>query len=119
MTRISNTDQIMALLRHQLQRMEKSNQSGRTKPASKTRGNTASGAVTRLSALAHDESLPREAFERAFIRALLMDELGQALAEDHRFERIANDVHRLVKSDTQTRDLLVRAVKKIEDQGQK
>ena len=117
MTRINNTDQIMALLRHQLQRMAKPDGARKTAKPSSADKETTSSAVHRISALTRNENLSEEDFERAFIRALLIDELGEALAEDHRFDRIANQVHQMIAMDEKAGNLLTEAISQLTMQG--
>lgn len=110
MTRIGNVDQIMVLLRQQLQRMNKAGGKARSANASAAAKSASRSAIERIAPLAKRDDLNERDFERALVRALLTDELGSSLAEDYRFERVAGEVHRLLRSDEHARSLLAAAV---------
>ena len=108
MTRITQSDQIVLLLRQQLQRV-----AGRKDVRRKERiGKSATGENTglRVEALAALRGLPQEDVERALLRMLLIDEMGEAIGNDPKFQGVIDRVHRLIKSDRETNQLMGRAL---------
>ena len=114
MTRINQVDQVLMLLRQQLQRMEKAKR--RPQAGSAARAGTPS-AVRRPAALARIDSLSPEDLEQSLIRALLTEEFGEALASDARFQKVVADVHRIIAADRETRQLLRQAVEQLKQPG--
>lgn len=110
MTRIGNVDHVLLLLQQQLQKLDGSGRKDRTRKTGKTSRNESQSSLNRVVAISGKEELDDETFARALVRALLVDELGEALAEDHRFDRIAAEVHRMIATDEQFARLLHDAV---------
>lgn len=79
MTRVGNTDQIMALVRAQIQRMAKRERTGAA-GKSETRRSDSLTPRERLETLAAMRGLDDEEFSRALIRALLIEELDDGVA---------------------------------------
>lgn len=98
MVMISNTDQIMALVRSQLERMARGKRSQSARKSSKT-AQPVSTSTSRLQALAGLSRLPREAFERVLVEALLTLEFGEEVARDPRFAEIVSHTTRIMQSD--------------------
>jgi len=109
MTRISNSEQVLALVRAQLQRMAKRE---RSDPTAKLRGDTqdagalsSRGMVEALNAI---EGLSDEDFVRGFVRALLTEELGEQVANSPDFLSIVDRTAEAMRSDAEARALLAR-----------
>lgn len=117
MTRIGNADHIMVLLRQQLQRMDKTRGKARSSGPGASTPAAPRNAIDRIASLATLDDLDDRQFERALIRALLTDEFGAAMAEDHRFERIAGEVHRIIRSEKESRELLSATVDQMRASG--
>ena len=115
MTKIGNVDQVMLLLQQQLQKLNSAPRKASSQKAGKAGEAVARTSLRRLSSIAPGEGLSDDDFSRALIRALLVDELGDALAEDHRFDRMAAEIHRLLSSDDKTAALLVDAARQARD----
>ncbi|MDD3800153.1 MAG: hypothetical protein PHE36_13355 [Novosphingobium sp.] len=117
MTRITAADQIVLLLRQQLQRMAKgagqvrSGRVGTNQPARRE------SALHRVSALAALDGLPGEELGKALIRALLTEEFGEELASEPKFERVVGEVHRIVASDEEARRLLDCSLQQVRQAG--
>jgi hypothetical protein len=108
MTRIGNVDQVLLLLREQLQRT-----SGTRKGARKSTGRTeAAGArpLDRVRALAALESLDEEEVRRAVVRGILTEEFGEDVGNDPALHAISADVVRIIGEMPGGRELLDRAV---------
>jgi hypothetical protein len=54
-----------------------------------------------------------EGFRRKFVRALLTEELGEGLANQPEFERISNEVWRLLDEDSDTRAMMDEAIQRL------
>ena len=109
MTRVTQTDQIMHLLRQQLQRLGKNTKGTRTAATGKSAAQRQSP-LTRVTALAALDNLPDDDLAKALVRALLTEEFGEALASEPRFARIVEDVHRMIAEDAQTGPLLAQSL---------
>ena len=107
MTRVNNTDQVLLLLREQLQRLGKS-KAGRGARA----GSTASATgrpLARLQQLAALDQLSDEDFRRNLVRAVLTEQWGEGASNDPAFLAIAEDVFRILGDSEEGRSLLDRA----------
>lgn len=112
MARISNTDQVLLLLRQQLQRMASGTQTKRTgKPQQGLQPQQA--AVARVKAMAQLGDLDTDEFERTLIQGLLIDELGEAFVNDPRFQKLIDKILEIISSDAQSRQLLQGAKREL------
>lgn len=112
MTRISNNDQILLLLRQQLQRISGDKQTRRTAKTGEA-SQTGKAAVARLKALASVEEFGDDEFERTLVQGLLTDEFGEAIINDPRFQQLVDKVWKIIASDEQSRHLFAEAKKEI------
>lgn len=105
MTRIGNTDQILALVRSQLQRMGKN---ARSESASKVRGKDPHRltASERLSALQAIDGLSDDEFARGLVRSLLTEELGEQVSNSAGFQQLVDRTTAIMQADAQTASLL-------------
>lgn len=104
MTRINQVDQALLLLQEKLQRLNR----GR---AGRTGGATAATPrpLQRLQGLAALDHLSDEDFKRTMIRALLAEELGEAVASDPAFQGVVDEVFRIVSDSEQGRRMIEQA----------
>lgn len=102
MTQIAATDQILLLLREQLQRSDRT----RTR-AVRGEGRTAAP-QQRIAALAAIKDLPERDFRRALVRSLLSERLGEALVADPAFDAVTGEVLRIIEDSDDARVLLDR-----------
>jgi hypothetical protein len=111
MNRIGNADQVLVLLREQLQRL------GRGKGAKARRAGAALGStpspIARLQAKAGMDDLSGEEFRRTLVRALLTEELGDAMANDPSFQTVADDVFRIIGGTPEGKELIDRAARQL------
>lgn len=117
MTRISHVDQVLLLLRHQLQRMGKGSRNTRQSRAGAASGANQQSALDRVAILARIEELADEDVEHSLIRALLTDEFGDRLANDPKFQRVVADVHRIISADREAHRMLQQAVAQLKQAG--
>lgn len=109
MTRIGNVDQVLLLLREQLQRAGSNREADRSGKA--TRANAAAPRpIERARGLAALDALSEEEVRRAVLRGLLADALGEALASDPGFQAIVDEVFAIIAAMPEGGDLLDRAV---------
>lgn len=108
MSDISRIDAAVLQLRAQLQRLARERAQ---RPASAARSDKKP--LDRLrearAATAGDE----QEFRRKFVRALLAEELGEGLANQPEFERISNEVWRLLDGDSDTREMMDKAIQRL------
>ena len=103
MSNIGRVDQAVLQLRAQLQRLAK-DRAQRQTPSAKAEPRP----LQRLR-----EAGPGagdEEFRRKFVRAILTEELGEALANQSEFERISTEVWRVLDSDPETKALMDEAI---------
>lgn len=112
MTRVSNTDQVLLLLRQQLQRMSGGQQAKRAGKSERNR-QPQKAAVARVKAMAQLGDLGADEFERTLIQGLLIDELGEAFINDPRFQKLVDKVLEMISSDAQSRQLLQNATREL------
>jgi len=112
-TRINHVDQVLMLLRQQLQGMAKTDRSRRGGRSSRTGPQQRRSAAKRIEAMARAGDLSEEDLARSLIGALLVDEFGEAAASDHKFQKLVEDVHRIIASDPQASSTMAEAVKKV------
>lgn len=108
MTRITQSDQIVLLLRQQLQKVAGRKEVHRKGRTEKTAGGENAG--NRVESLAALRNLPQDDIERALLRMLLIEEMGEAVGNDPKFQGVIDKVHGLIRSDQETGLLLERAL---------
>lgn len=94
MASVGKVDQLVLQLRAQLQRA--ASHRARQGKAVKAVGK---GPLERLKSLEGSGSYEGRELRRKFIRALLMEELGEELANQPEFERVSNEVWSLIEGD--------------------
>lgn len=102
MTRVSNTDQIMALVRAQIQRMAKRERAGTTGKADSARSHSLTP-HQRVETIAAMKGLDDDEFARALIRALLTQELGEGVAGSPGFQSVLDRTCAVLAADPETR----------------
>ena len=112
MTRISQSDQALLLLRARLQELGRAR---RTTGAVQSAGKqpapvTAQG---RLVALKEIEGLSEDDRHRLFVRSLMLEAFGEAFANDAKFLTLAEDVFRVLSSSDDGRQLLRLAIEQL------
>jgi len=107
MTRITNADQVLLLLRAHLERAQKS---GRRK--SERRAPRA-GPMSRVRELANTEGLSEAEVARALIAGLLSEEFGAELAAEPKFQLMVDEVRAIIERDEGGKALLKRAIVQI------
>jgi hypothetical protein len=105
MTRISNSDHVLVLLREQLQKIGKSRKE-RTARGSAVRGSTPRP-IARLQAMGSLEE--GEEFRRTLVRAILTEEMGEAMANDPSFQSVVDNVYRMISATPDGQELIDRA----------
>lgn len=111
MTRISNVDQVLLLLREQLQRLDKSTHSRKAGAPSAHGTQRRPPAAGRVEAVLRTDDLSDEDLAPTLVTALLVDEFGEGAANDPAFQRMASEVHRIIASDPQAAGILAEALK--------
>ncbi|OJW72044.1 MAG: hypothetical protein BGO57_01930 [Sphingomonadales bacterium 63-6] len=111
MTRINQVDQVLLLLRQQLQRLDKSNRARKGSASSAIGVQRRPPAAGRVEAVLRTDDLSDEDLARTLVTALLVDEFGEAVANDPAFQHMASEVHRIIASDPQAASLLAEALK--------
>lgn len=106
MTRITNTDQVLALLRARLERSARARR-GTAKSAQRSRPTP----LVRLQEMASGEELSESDIARAVIAGLLAEEFGEDVVAESRFQQIVDEVRRLIEADEQSSTRLKIAVR--------
>lgn len=105
MTRISNSDHVLVLLREQLQKLGRTRRESAGR-AAEVRGSTPRP-IARLQAMATPDE--GEEFRRTLVRAILTEEMGEAMANDPAFHAVVDDVYRMISASPDGQDLIDRA----------
>lgn len=108
MTRISSSDQVLALLREQLQRLGRSRTGAGARTARSDEA--AAPAMARIKALAGSGAAGEEEMRRLLVRAVLTEEFGEALANEPALQIVFDDVARIIGASAEGEDLLARAM---------
>jgi hypothetical protein len=113
MTRISNADHVLLLLREQLQKLGRGRKE-RTGRAGAVRGSTPRP-IARLQAMASLEE--GEEFRRSLVRAILTEEMGEAMANDPSFQAVVDNVYRMISATPDGQALIDRAGRQLRGGG--
>lgn len=111
MTRITNADQVLMLLRSHLERAKKSDR----KSAAAKQGRP--GALERAQQLASAEGLSEADVARALIAGLLAEEFGAELAVQPRFQAMVEEVRLMLEGDEAGRVVLGQALRQLSGAG--
>lgn len=114
MTRISASDHIMILLRQKLERAAALKKGGKAQKVGGAANEDGSN-IHRIRALAQMESLSDEDIERSMIQGLLIEELGEGLVNDPKFQQLVSRVAELLASDDAGRALLNAARRDLQE----
>lgn len=108
MTRISASDQILALLRARLEHMAALKKRRKAGPVGETDPGEASN-LQRIRALARIDDLSDEDFNRSLLQGLLIQQFGEAMANDPRFQDMVTRITEILDGDTEGRLILAAA----------
>lgn len=108
MSNIGRVDQAVLQLRAQLQRLARE-RAQRARAIGKPDGRP----LERLREAHAGKGVGDGEFRKKFVRALLTEELGEPLANQPEFERISNEVCRLLDEDRDTRALMDQAIEQL------
>ena len=111
MTRISNADHVLLLLRNHLERTKR--QRGKRSEANRGEQRAGTTPLQRIERLAAISELPEQELKRALITAVLADELGESVMNDAKFHRVVEDVLETIASDERASAQLQAACKTI------
>lgn len=105
MTRITNSDQVIAAIRAQLQRLAKSRKSEATARTAKPEARSM-GMREMVDALAAIDGLSEEDFRRGFVRALLTEEFGESVANSAGFQSVIDKTAASIATDREVNQML-------------
>jgi len=115
MTRVGNIEQVMLLLREQLQRSSRARA-----PAGKEAGRIGGATLRpldRVRALAAFEDLPEKELRRAVVRGILSEEFGDAVGVDAAFTRLIDDVAHAIEALPGGPELMAQAIAQLKGQS--
>jgi hypothetical protein len=95
LTRISNVDQVLLLLREQLERASRHRGAERSDKAVRTQNVTARP-LERAKALAAFDGMEPNEVRRTVVRGLLVEAFGEGAANDPAFQAVVDDVFRII-----------------------
>ncbi|GAA4044816.1 hypothetical protein [Parerythrobacter jejuensis] len=107
MTRVGNTEQVMALVRNQLQRMARREKSEKTQKAGKPEARTLTSRE-RVQALNAIKDLSEEDFTQSFVRAMLSEEFGEKVSNSPGFQQVIERTASAMRADSEIAALLNR-----------
>lgn len=108
MTRITNADHVLLLLRNHLERTEKGRKKRRKTDGGETRP-VQSSPLQRVERLAAADELSDLEIRRALIAGLLAEEFGEDVINDPHFQQIVDDVVTILQRDPKSEMLLQAA----------
>lgn len=105
MTRITNSEAVLAAVRAQLQRMAKSGKADKSAKTAKaqTKSLTSRQMIAALSAI---EGLSEEDFTKGLVRALLTEEFGEKLANAAQFQSVVDRTAGALREDREFRTIV-------------
>lgn len=115
MTRITNADQVLLLLRNHLERAQKQRRKG-AKPSASEREKARATPLQRVERLAAADGLPEVEIRKALIAGLLADEFGEAVANEAHFHQLVDDVLAIIEHDAHAGALLAAARRQLSSQ---
>lgn len=115
MTRVSQADQVLLLLRERLQRMDRA-RAERGGRAGGPRGATPRP-LARLQAMPSLGELGDEEFRRTLVRAVLAEQLGDGIANDPSFQALTDEIFRIIAESDEGRTLIDRAAAQLRGEG--
>ena len=105
MTRITNSDQIMRLLRSQIDKIDRD----KKKPAG-VKGTQRSSPLELVKSLAQDENQSQSTVKNALIIAILAEQFGEDLVNDPNFRGMTNKLTKLLSEDRETDAILEASI---------
>ncbi len=114
MTRITNADQVLVLLRAHLERADKTRRANRPGTPARKRS-----ALQRVTEIASDSQASEDDIRRALVASILVEEFGAGLAGDVRFQDVVTNVLKMISEDGASSQLIdgaLRQLAKSEDQ---
>jgi hypothetical protein len=108
LTRIGTVDQVLLLLREQLERTGRNRGATGHRAASAGRGEARP--LERARSLAALDALSDEDAGRVLVRGLLAEQFGDALGNDLAFQNIIEEVFGIIAETPDGRDLIARAL---------
>lgn len=112
MVTIGNVDQVMALVRNQLERMSRERKVDKPDRSTKAGSSAPSGKLapasrqSRLQAIGSLADLPEEEFDRVLVGALLSHEFGEEVARDSRFQSLVDRTTAILRADPDLANML-------------
>lgn len=111
---IGNVDQVMALVRSQLERMSRDKRVGTTGKAARS-GQARATDKSRLQALSNLSDLPDDEFERLLVGALLSREFGEDVSQDPRFQSVVERTWQILQDDAELRGVIQQVRRGLHD----
>jgi|CXWL01.1.fsa_nt_gi hypothetical protein len=108
MTRITNADQVLILLRAHLERADKTRRTARSTAVRAKRS-----ALERVSEIAVDRQASEDDIRRALISGILTEEFGAELASDARFQDVVTNVLKMISEDSASSQVIDGALKQL------
>lgn len=108
MTRITNADQVLVLLRAHLERADKTRRANRPSAPSSKRS-----ALQRVTEIASDGQVSEDDIRRALVASILVEEFGAGLAGDVRFQDVVTNVLKMISEDGASGELIDGALKQL------
>lgn len=116
MTRITNADQVLLLLRSHLERSGRTRRKGgvgKTANSSSSRQTT----LQRVQEIAQTDAMSDDDIRRSVISGLLIEEFGPEVVNDAKFQEVINDVTRVLSQNGKSRRLLDLAIEQLKTNG--
>ena len=110
MTRITNADQVLLLLRGHLERADRARRRKSTAPAD---AKAPKSPLERAQAIAGAGELSDEDIRRTLLSGILAEEFGGELVNDPGFQQVVADILQIISGDERANRLLGKAVEQL------
>jgi hypothetical protein len=106
-TKVSNSDHVLMLLRAQLERAKKAGRAGKAQPKKTT--DIREGPVSRVRSLALYDNLTQSDLARALVSGLLLEHFGEEIVNAAKFQALVDEIVSQLGANTAGKELLDQA----------
>lgn len=117
MTRITNSDQVLLLLRSHLERQSKIRKPDAKKAEQSNKTGHQSSPIDRTQSILSQSDLSDDKLSEILVTGLLSEEFGSGVASDPQFSGLVREVVQAIKDMDGGEALLAEAIRQISDRG--
>ncbi len=114
MTRIDQNQQLIALVRQQLSQVSRA-RIARTAKVRNDKSSDSTHDVGKIRKLAAREGISEEEMQRALVQGILIEEFGEGVINDAKFQQIVDRITGLLQADDRAAVLLQQSVQRLSE----